>query len=243
VQIISDVGPPPPPRVKPPTGAPDVVATVTVSPQQALWYRLSGDYNAIHVDPEAAKAAGLERPILHGLCSLGIAARQILLHFCREGLSSGLVSLYCRFSKAVLPGDVLEVKMWERPEDADAVAGAEGAPAAPATDAAAMGIVDESRSGSSVATTSARRRHHGLLAPHRAGAGGSSPPTKAACESKERSHEGVAVIRFEVCSPRLGGAVVVADGRAVVRTGKKGLGEGEGVLEEEAEAPRNRARL
>lgn len=74
-QIIGDAGPPLPPRPTLPTEPPDAAALVTVSPQQALLYRLSGDYNAIHADPEAARAAGLEKPVLHGLCSLGAVGR------------------------------------------------------------------------------------------------------------------------------------------------------------------------
>ncbi|CAB1110732.1 unnamed protein product [Ectocarpus sp. CCAP 1310/34] len=259
LEITGDVGPSPPPRANPPTAPPDVVAAVTVSPQQALWYRLSGDYNAIHVDPEAATAAGLERPILHGLCSLGIATREILQHFCPEDLSSGLVSLYCRFSKAVFPGDVLHVKMWGRAAShvwssggdgndtgndrmgSAAVTGAEGAPpAAGVNGGAAIGIAEDGRSSSSSATTCARRGHRGLV-PHRGRVWGSSTPTKAARETEERSQQqGVEEVRFEVCSPRLGGAVVVADGRAVVRRGKR---FGEGVLKGGVRAPRNRSRL
>ncbi|CAM9110369.1 unnamed protein product [Ectocarpus sp. 6 AP-2014] len=258
LKISGDVGPPLPPRANPPTTAPDVVAAVTVSPQQALWYRLSGDYNAIHVDPEAAKAAGLERPILHGLCSLGIAVREILRHFCPEDLSSGLVSLYCRFSKAVLPGDVLEVKMWGRAAShvcssggdvndignermGSTVAGTEGAPpAAGVNGGVAIGIAKDGQSSSSLATTHARRGHRGL-APRRVGVGGSSTPTEAARKTEGRSQQqGVEEVRFEVCSPRLGGAVVVADGRAVVKRGKR---LGEKMLQEEVGATRNRSRL
>eukprot|EP00752_Nemacystus_decipiens_P008793 g7846.t2 len=109
-QILGDAGPPLPPRPPPPTGPPDVVVAVPVPAQQALLYRLSGDYNAIHADPVAARAAGLEQPILHGLCSLGIAAVQVLRSFCPDD-PSGLVSLSCRFSRTVFPGDVLEVKI------------------------------------------------------------------------------------------------------------------------------------
>lgn len=149
----------------------------------------------------------------------------------------------------------LQVKMWGRPashvrssggngedtgnERMDSVAGAERAPAAPATDGAAMGIVKDELSSSSLATTSARWEHRGLV-PHRAGAGVSGPTTEAARKTKERPQQGVAEVRFEVCSPRLGGAVVVADGRAVVKRGER---LGEGVLKEEMGAPRNRSRL
>ena len=71
-KITSDVGPPLPPRSRhKPASLPDVVATVTVAREQALLYRLSGDYNALHADGLAARSAGLDGPILHGLCSLG----------------------------------------------------------------------------------------------------------------------------------------------------------------------------
>ncbi|CAM9717632.1 unnamed protein product [Ascophyllum nodosum] len=115
LKISSDAGPPLSSRPMParPVSVPDATASVTVSREQALLYRLSGDYNAIHADLEAARSAGLDGPILHGLCSLGIAARQVLRCFC-ESDPSRLKSLYCRFSRPVRPGDELEVRMWRR---------------------------------------------------------------------------------------------------------------------------------
>ncbi|CAN0102748.1 unnamed protein product [Ectocarpus sp. 4 AP-2014] len=189
----------------------------------------------------------------------GIAAREILRHFCPGDLSSGLVSLYCRFSKAVLPGDVLEVKMWGRAashvcisggdgnDDGNdrmgsaVVPGAEGAPPAAGVNGdATIGIAEDGQSSSSSVTTCARRGHR-ELALHRAGAGGSSTPSKAARKTKERSQQqGVEEVRFEVCSLRLGGAVVVADGRAVVKRAKR---LGERVLKGGVGALRNRSRL
>lgn len=81
---------------------------------QALLYRLSGDYNPLHVDPEAAKAAGFERPILHGLCVYGIVGRVLLAHY--GGSDPGRFgSLSVRFSKPTLPGDALSVHAWEHP--------------------------------------------------------------------------------------------------------------------------------
>ena len=74
LKISSDAGPPLSSRPMParPVSVPDATASVTVSREQALLYRLSGDYNAIHADLEAARSAGLDGPILHGLCSLGV---------------------------------------------------------------------------------------------------------------------------------------------------------------------------
>jgi acyl dehydratase len=71
-------------------------------------HRLSGDYNPLHSDPEFAAAMGLSQPILHGLCTLGIAARVIVAHFC-SAEPQCLQSIQCRFTKPVFPGDTLEV--------------------------------------------------------------------------------------------------------------------------------------
>lgn len=78
---MGDAGPPLPPRLTPipASSPPDVVTSVIVPRDQALLYRLSGDYNALHADPEVAKSLGLDRPVLHGLCSLGMAELEIVL--------------------------------------------------------------------------------------------------------------------------------------------------------------------
>lgn len=76
-------GAPLPPRVTPPSNtAPDAVVEEATAGEQALLYRLSGDYNTLHADPEIAQAVGFDRPILHGLCTFGHAARAVL----RSGL-------------------------------------------------------------------------------------------------------------------------------------------------------------
>jgi acyl dehydratase len=56
--------------------APDEVCDLPTLPQQALVYRLSGDYNPLHADHAVARAAGFDRPIVHGLCTLGIAGQR-----------------------------------------------------------------------------------------------------------------------------------------------------------------------
>ena len=77
------------------------------SPNQAALYRLTGDLHPIHIDPEVALANSFERPILHGLCTLGIAARMI-----SEATGThpaNLTQLEARLSSPVLPGTVVEV--------------------------------------------------------------------------------------------------------------------------------------
>jgi acyl dehydratase len=75
---------------------------------QAALYRLTGDQHLIHIDPDAARAAGFPRPILHGLCTLGIAARAIAAAV--DAPPWALTSISARFSAPVLPGAVLRVR-------------------------------------------------------------------------------------------------------------------------------------
>lgn len=94
-----------------PAAAPDVVVEIPTLPQQALIYRLSGDYNPIHADPVPARQAGFPGPILHGLCSLGIATRA-LVQACCDNQPERLRSLSLRFSKPVFPGETLVVEIF-----------------------------------------------------------------------------------------------------------------------------------
>lgn len=93
-----------------PEGAPDRIVTLGTLPQQALLYRLSGDWNPLHASPEAAAAAGFARPILHGLCSLGLATRA-LIQAAAPREPERLSHFSLRFSRPVLPGDSLTVEI------------------------------------------------------------------------------------------------------------------------------------
>lgn len=95
-----------------PDRAPDRSTSRSTLPQTALIYRLSADLNPLHADPEVAEAAGFDRPILHGLGTLGIAA-YTLIAACRDGDGSTLRDLGCRFSAPVYPGETLRTDMWE----------------------------------------------------------------------------------------------------------------------------------
>jgi acyl dehydratase len=94
-----------------PTTPPSSVYEIATLPQSALIYRLSGDYNPIHVDPDAASKAGFERPILHGLCTLGVATRAILTSFA-SGAPERLTSLSVRFSRPVFPGETIRTEFF-----------------------------------------------------------------------------------------------------------------------------------
>jgi len=94
-------------RTKPPKdAAPDFSTSWTTLPTQALLYRLTGDLNPIHARDDAAKAAGLGQPILHGLCTYGFAARAALKALCGDD-PARFESLEARFTKPVLPGQTL----------------------------------------------------------------------------------------------------------------------------------------
>jgi acyl dehydratase len=101
---------PPPHRV--PARTADLVLEYATRPDQALLYRLCGDRNPLHADPEVAKAGGFARPILHGLCTYGICCRAILQACC--GFEPDrMKSLSARFSAPVLPGDRIAVTLWK----------------------------------------------------------------------------------------------------------------------------------
>lgn len=94
-----------------PQTEPDVEMDMPTLPSAALLYRLNGDRNPIHVLPAAAREAGFDRPILHGLCTYGMAARAILKHACAS-VPGRLASLAARFSSPVVPGETLRAQLW-----------------------------------------------------------------------------------------------------------------------------------
>ncbi|MFJ5611961.1 MaoC/PaaZ C-terminal domain-containing protein [Streptomyces sp. NPDC093221] len=98
-------------RPKPPTRAPDKAVDVPVREDQALLYRLSGDWNPLHADPEFAATAGFDRPILHGLCSYG-ATLKAVTDTLLGGDVARIRSYATRFAGVVYPGETLRVRMW-----------------------------------------------------------------------------------------------------------------------------------
>jgi acyl dehydratase len=100
------------PRNVPPDRKPDAVVEMATLPQQALIYRLSGDRNPLHADPDFAKMAGYDRPILHGLCTFGHVGRAVLRAFCDMD-PIRLKALDVRFSGVVFPGETIITELWK----------------------------------------------------------------------------------------------------------------------------------
>lgn len=94
-----------------PERAPDLVCDIATLPQAALIYRLSGDYNPLHADPEIAAMAGFPRPILHGLCTFGVAGHALLRTLCGYD-PTRLRRMEARFSAPVFPGETVRTEIW-----------------------------------------------------------------------------------------------------------------------------------
>jgi acyl dehydratase len=95
----------------PPEREPDHVVSSPTMPQQALLYRLSGDKNPLHADPNMAALGGFDRPILHGLCSFGIACKAAV-DAALGGDVTKVTRYQARFSGVVFPGEAIETSMW-----------------------------------------------------------------------------------------------------------------------------------
>lgn len=103
-------GPTPAPHPVP-DRAPDLEIASPTLPQAALIYRLSGDYNPLHADPDVARSGGFDRPILHGLCTFGVAGHAVLVG-AAGGDPGRLASLDVRFTAPVYPGETIVTQIW-----------------------------------------------------------------------------------------------------------------------------------
>lgn len=94
-----------------PDRSPDCICDMPTLPNAALLYRLSGDWNPLHADPQVARAAGFERPILHGLATWGIAGHAVLRTVC-DYRPERIQSLFGRFTAPVYPGETFRTEIW-----------------------------------------------------------------------------------------------------------------------------------
>jgi acyl dehydratase len=95
-----------------PSRAPDFEVVLPTSLSQAATYRLSGDRNPLHIDPDTAQNAGFDRPILHGLSTMGLVGRAII-HACCGGIPQTLNEIGSRFTAPVYPGDTIQTHIWQ----------------------------------------------------------------------------------------------------------------------------------
>jgi acyl dehydratase len=98
-------------RLALPDRAPDRVVERTIRKDQALLYRLSGDWNPLHADPEFAELAGFDRPILHGLCTYGMTLKAVA-DTLLDGDVARIGAYSTRFAGVVFPGETLRIRMW-----------------------------------------------------------------------------------------------------------------------------------
>jgi len=95
-----------------PDRAPDATTSYATTPQQALLYRLCGDRNPLHSDPEFAELAGFPSPILHGLCTYGIVAR-LVVDALLDSDATRMTGFAARFAGVVFPGETIKVSAWD----------------------------------------------------------------------------------------------------------------------------------
>jgi acyl dehydratase len=100
------------PPHRPPHREPDLSCDIETRPDQALLYRLTGDRNPLHADPARAAEVGFDRPILHGLCTFGVACRAVLKTICDYDYTL-IREFDARFSAPVMPGDTVTTDMWQ----------------------------------------------------------------------------------------------------------------------------------
>jgi acyl dehydratase len=98
--------------LKTPDCPPPFICTVPTRTDQALVYRLSGDLNPLHADPAMARSAGFDRPVLHGLCTYGIALKAVI-DTVLQGECARVTSYNARFSGVFFPGETLCVRIWD----------------------------------------------------------------------------------------------------------------------------------
>lgn len=94
-----------------PDRAPDLSVDLATRPEQAIVYRLNGDHNPLHIDPEVAAKAGFKQPILHGLCTFGVVCHALMKALCGyDPARFGRMDL--RFSSPVYPGETIRTEIW-----------------------------------------------------------------------------------------------------------------------------------
>ncbi|GAB3657240.1 MaoC/PaaZ C-terminal domain-containing protein [Streptomyces sparsus] len=98
-------------RTQEPDRAPDLTVERRIREEQALIYRLSGDWNPLHADPEFAALAGFDAPILHGLCSYGMTLKAVV-DTVLDGDASRVGAYRARFAGVVFPGETLRIRVW-----------------------------------------------------------------------------------------------------------------------------------
>lgn len=96
----------------PPKRNPDAIETFKSNVNQAILYRLSGDYNPLHIDTDLAPKVGFPKPILHGLCTYGACGHSIIKALANND-PTRFKSIEGRFASPVFPGETIEIYMWK----------------------------------------------------------------------------------------------------------------------------------